>query len=221
MATSPRLPASAFPMPGDNFAAVDLRAVGTRYLTEAVCGEVGGCMEFAISTFGRRAHPAYPGGFEVAIGTNGDATPDYFVTNREVGACASSGQTLIFVQKAGATTLSAFCCHDADLNSGNMTMTPPMSALGLAVGTTINFSVAAFDNYFSGQDSDTVTGMRFTPGAARLNVMGLPFGEVAARGNGDVVVTRGATLPARSSEDGLLFMHRRNTEREADLLRSN
>ena len=111
--------------------------------------------------------------------------------------------------------------EDADLNSGNMTMTVPMAALGLAVGTTINFSVAALDNYFSGQVSDSLTGMRFTPGAARFNVVGLPFGEVAARGNGDVVVTRGAALPAKSSEAGLLFMHRRNTEREADILRSN
>jgi minor extracellular serine protease Vpr len=221
MATSPRLPASALPNPGDNFAAVDLRAVGTRYLTAAVCGEVGGCLEFAISTFGRRAHPVYPAGFEVAIDTNADGKPDYFVTNREAGAFASSGQTLIFVQKAGATTASAFFYADADLNSGNMTMTVPMSALGLAVGTTINFSVDAGDNYFSGKVSDAITGMRFTPGAARFNVVGLPFGEVPARGNGEVVVTRGAALPAKSSEAGLLVMHRRNTEREADILRSN
>jgi minor extracellular serine protease Vpr len=221
MATSPRLPASALPNPGDNFAAVDLRAVGTRYLTQAVCGEVGGCLEFAVSTYGRRAHPAYPGGFEVAIDTNGDGKPDYFVSNGEAGAFASSGQTLVYVQKAGATTRSAFFYADADLNSGNMTMTVPMSALGLAAGTTINFSVEAFDNYFSGNVSDALTGMRFTPGAARFNVVGLPFGEVPARGKGELVVTRGAAAPAKSSEDGLLFMHRRNTEREADILRSN
>jgi minor extracellular serine protease Vpr len=221
MATSPRLSASAFPNPGDNFAAVDLRAVGTRYLTEAICGEVGGCLEFAISTFGRRAHPAYPAGFEVAIDTNGDGKPDYFVSNGEAGAFASSGQTLVYVQKAGATTRSAFFFADADLNSGNMTMTVPMSALSLAVGTTINFSVDAADNYFSGKVSDAITGMRFTPGAARFNVVGLPFGEVPARGRGEVVVTRGAAAPAKSSEDGLLVMHRRNTEREADVLRSN
>lgn len=221
MATNPRLPASALPKPGDNFAAIDLRAVGTRYLTEAVCGEAGGCLEFAISTFGRRAHPAYPAGFEVAIDTNGDGKPDYFVSNGEAGTFASSGQTLVYVQKAGATTRSAFFFADADLNSGNMTMTVPMSALGLAVGTTINFAVDAADNYFSGKVSDAITGMRFTPGAARFNVAGLPFGEVPARGTGEVAVARGAVLPAKSSEAGLLIMHRRNAEREADILRSN
>jgi minor extracellular serine protease Vpr len=128
---------------------------------------------------------------------------------------------LIYVQKAGATTASAFFFADADLNSGNMTMTVPMSALGLAVGTTINFSVQAGDNYFSDKVSDVITGMRFTPGAARFNVVGLPFGEVPARGRGEVAVTRSAALPAKSSEAGLLIMHRRNTESEADILRSN
>ncbi len=221
MATSPRLPASAFPKPGDNFAAVDLRAVGTRYLAEEVCGAAGGCIEFAISTFGRRAHPAYPALFEVAIDTNGDGTPDYFVTNQEAGAFASTGQTLIYVQKAGSTTQSAFFYADADLNSGNMTMTVPMAALGLTPGTTINFSVAAADNYFTGNVTDSLTGMRFTPGAARFNVVGVPFGDVTARGTGEVVVTRSAAVPAKSSEAGLLVMHRRNADREADILRSN
>ena len=221
MATSPRLPASALPKPGDNFAAIDLRAVGTRYLTEAVCGEVGGCLEFAISTFRRRAHPAYPAGFEVAIDTNGDGQADYFVFNQEAGAFGSSGQTLIYVQKAGASTQSAFFYADADLNSGNMTMTVPMSALGLAVGTTINFSVSVADNYFSGLVSDSIADMRFTPGAARFNVVGLPFGEVPARGTGVLVATRAAPAATSSSEAGLLILHRRNAELEADILRSN
>ena len=174
-----------------------------------------------VATFNLPTHPAYPAVFEVAIDTNGDGQPDYFVFNQEAGAFGSSGQTLIYVQKAGATTQSAFFYADADLNSGNMTMTVPMSALGLAVGTTINFSVVAADNYFSGLVSDSIADMRFTPGAARFNVVGLPFGEVPARGSAVLVATRGAPAAARSSEAGLLIMHRRNTEREADLLRSN
>jgi len=83
MATSKKLPKSALPQPGDNFAAVDLRAVGVCYLAQDVCGVTGRCLEFAISTNGRRAHPAYPGGFEVDIDTNGDGNPDYFVYNEE------------------------------------------------------------------------------------------------------------------------------------------
>lgn len=67
-----------------------------------------GCLEFAISTYGRRAQAACSAGFEVAEDSNGDGKPDYFVSNQEAGAFASSGQTLIYVQKAGTTSKSAF-----------------------------------------------------------------------------------------------------------------
>ena len=99
LATSPELPASALPKPGDNFSVTDLRAVGARFLAEDICGEVGGCLEFAISSYGRRPHPAYPAGFEIDIDTNGDGVVDYFVFNAENGGCCLTGQTLAFVQK--------------------------------------------------------------------------------------------------------------------------
>ena len=41
-----------------------------------VVGVPGGILEFAINTNGRRAHPAYPAGFEVDIDTNGDGVVD-------------------------------------------------------------------------------------------------------------------------------------------------
>ena len=50
-------------------------------------------LEFAINTNGRRSHPAYPGGFEVDIDTNGDGVADYAVYNAEHGGFGSSGQT--------------------------------------------------------------------------------------------------------------------------------
>ena len=220
MATSPKLPKSALPKPGDNFAAVDLRAVGVRYLAPDVCGVAGGCLEFAVNTYGRRAHPAYPGGFEIDIDTNGDGVPDYYVYNAERGGFNATGQTLIYVQNAATSVTSAYFYADADLNSGNMIMTVPMSALGLQTGTTIGFTALAFDDYFSGLVSDTLTGMRFTPGAARFNAVGLPFGEVPAGSRGRIEVTRANVAGAASTESGLLFMHRRNAEQEADILKS-
>ena len=125
---------------------------------------------------------------------------------------------MIFVQKVGATTRSAFYFADADLNSGNMIMTVPMNALALEAGTTINFSVLAFDNYFSGLVSDEVTGMRFTPGAARFNPVGDQFGEVPSKTGVRVEVSRAKVADATSSETGLLFMHRHNAKQEADIL---
>ena len=181
MATSPKLPKADLPNPGDNFAVVDLRAVGTRYLTADVCGVAGGCLEFAISTHGRRAHPAYPGTLEVDIDTNGDGVADFYVFNAEQGGFNVTGATLINVQNATTGATSAFFYADADLNSGNMIMTVPMAALGLSAGTTIGFDVLAADNYFSGLVSDAITGMRFTPGSARFDAVGLPFGDVPSK----------------------------------------
>ena len=221
MATSAKLPRSALPKPGDEFAAVDLRAVGARYLTADVCGEIGGCLEFAISTHGRRPHPAYPAGFQIDIDTNGDGVPDYSVFNEESGGFDASGQTLVFVRSAATGFSTAYFYADADLNSGNMTMTVPMSALGLPAGKTIVFSALAFDNYFTGAVSDSLTGMRFTPGAARFTAVGLPFGDVPSRAGGRVDVTRANVSNASSTESGLLILHRRNAGREADILKAN
>ena len=220
MATSPKLPSSALPKPGDNFAAVDLRAVGARFLGADVCGATGGCVEFAISTFGRRAHPAYPGGFEVDIDTNGDGVADFYVFNSESGGFNVTGQTLISVQNAATGVATAFFYADADLNSSNMIMTVPMTALGLVAGKTIAFDVFALDNYFSGLVSDMVTGMRFTPGSARFNAVGYPFGDVPSKTGGKIGVTRANVANTASTETGLLIMHRRNKQ-EADILLAN
>jgi hypothetical protein len=223
LATSPKLPRSELPQPGDNFAAVDLRAVGVRYLAEDICGEPDGCLEFAINTHGRRAHPAYPGGFEVDIDTNGDGVVDFAVYNEELGSGTPSatGQTVIWVQDLKAGTRSAFFFADADLNSGNMIMTTAMSQFGLKAGTTINFSVFAIDNYFSGRTSDEITGLRFTPGAARFNVDGDPFGEALSKSGTRVELTRAKADTSKSSESGVLFMHRRNSGLEADFIRAH
>ncbi len=71
---------------------------------------------------------------------------------------------------------------DADLNSGNVILTAPVNSgpgtITLAPGATIGFSVFASDNYFTGNATDAIEGMRFTPGLARFGVVGDPFGTV-------------------------------------------
>ena len=114
---------------------------------------------------------------------------------------------------------------DVDLNSGNVIFTVPMNSsagsvnVGVAPGTTMKFSVYAFDNYFSGNLTDSIEGMLFTPGKARFGVVGDPFGTVAPNGSAQLGVTT-ATLPdTLSSELGLLMMYRRNAGQEADAVR--
>lgn len=214
---SKKIPRSELPAPGDNFAIIDMRSVGVRHLPAAVFGD--DYLEFAINTNGRRAHPNYPAEFDVYLDTTGDGQPDFVIFNAENGGVAVSGQNVTFVANLATGTATAVFFTDADLNSGNVIMTVPMSALSLAVGTTINIDVFAFDNYFTGEQTDEITGMRFTPGIPRFGVVGFPFGAVPARGSADVGVTT-ATLPdTLSSELGLLMMYRRNAGHEADAVR--
>jgi minor extracellular serine protease Vpr len=216
---SKKIPRSELPGPGDNFAVIDMRSVGVRHLPAALTGLPFDVLEFAINTNGRRAHPNYPAEFDIYLDTTGDGKPDFVVFNAENGGFGVTGQNVTFLFNLATNTATAFFFTDADLNSGNVIMTVPMPAMGLAAGTTVGIDVFAFDNYFSGNLTDEITGMRFTPGVPRFGVVGLPFGAVASKGSADLGVTT-ATLPdTLSSELGLLMMYRRNAGQEADAVR--
>jgi subtilisin family serine protease len=215
---SPRIPSSEIPGPGSNQAVIDLRSVGVRY---SAADDV---IEFAINSSGRRSHPAYPGGFEIDLDTNGDGVFDFAVFNAELGTFASSGQTVVFVQKLkpdGSPDGAAgvFFYADADLNSGNIILLAPASVMGLAAGQTFSFTALAYDNYFSGVVSDAIEGMRFTPGTPRFGVAGDPFGDLGAFAFSSLGITKAAVDDTKSSELGLLMMYRRNTGAEAQALR--
>jgi subtilisin family serine protease len=212
------------PKPGESYALVDLRAVGVRHLAAADWG--ADYLEFAISTFGRRAHPNYPAEFDIYIDSNNDGVDDYVVFNTEVGGYSASGQNAVYIANlaTGAPATAVFYT-DADLNSGNVIFTVPMNSsaggvnVGVAPGATMRFSVYAFDNYFTGSLTDALEGMVYTPGSARFGVVGDPFGSVAPNGTAQLGVAT-ATLPDTvSSELGLLMMYRRNAGTEADILR--
>ena len=200
--TSGRIPTSQLPKTGDNFAIIDLRSVGVRYLDLA-----GGVVQFAINTHGERAHPAYPAEFDVYVDTNSDGVDDYVIYTVENGAFASSGQTLVAVQRLPAGAGAAFFYADASLNSGNIILTAPAAALGLAPGARFTFSVYAFDNYFTGFLTDAIEGMTFTVGQPRYAVSD-EFPVVPAGGNttlGIQAVPGGAA--ASPSQSGLLLMY--------------
>jgi hypothetical protein len=180
-------------------------------------------LEFAINTTGRRATPNYPAEFDVLVDVDGDGVEDYVVFNAELGGFAASGQNAVFVGDLRTGAAEGFFYTDADLNSGNVIFTAPLNigpgSITLAPGATIGFSVYAVDNYFSGDNTDAIEGMRFTPGQARFGVVGAPSGTVDARGRATLDVST-ATLPdSQSTELGLLIMYRRNAGAEADAIR--
>ena len=124
------------------------------------------------------------------------ALPDFVVFNAENGGFSASGQNLVYVANlaTGAPATAVFYT-DADLNSGNVIFTVPMNSsagsvnVGVQPGTTFGFSVYAFDNYFTGNKTDAIENMLFTPGNARYSSTGDPFGTVAPRSFATVPVT--------------------------------
>jgi minor extracellular serine protease Vpr len=153
--TSPRIQKKDLPKPGDNFAIVDLRSVGARQL--------GSNIQFGIDTFGQRAHANYPAEFDVYIDSNNDGNFDYVVFNLENGGFGTSGQNVVEVFNLGTNApVGIFFFNDADLNSGNAIMTAPLAAVGLTPSTKFRYSVFAFDNYFTGNQTDAIENMTLT-----------------------------------------------------------
>lgn len=191
------------PQPGDNFAIVDLKAVGVRLVS------LGGVphVQFAIDTYGARAHPNYPAEFDIYIDANRDGVPDAVIFNLENGAFASSGQNVVASGPlAGPIRVRFFA--DADLNSGNIIMTAPLSALGLTPGTTFDFSVYAFDNYFTGNQTDAIEGMTYTLDTPRF-VPSSFAPVVPASGSVTLGIAGIAAGDTKSpSQSGLLLMYR-------------
>lgn len=224
--SSPRLPASERPGPGDNFALVDLKSVGVRYLPAAATGGAGDLLEFGIAVWDRNAHPLYPRGVEIDIDTNGDGVNDWAVYQTESGGFGASGQSTVVLLNLATGAGSIYFFNDADLNSGVMRFLVPMNAsggfarnLGVQPGTTIRFSAYAYDNYFTDNITDAIEGMRFTPGAPRFTtaVAGADTGTVASRGALARVPlrTNAAVTAEQSTESGLLLMFRANNGEES------
>ena len=217
--TSPRIPARFLPGPGDNFAIIDLKSVGAR-LVGIGGGRFG--IQFAINTYGERAHPNYPAEFDVLIDNDRDGEFDFAVFNSESGAFASSGQNVVSVFNLKSNTVAGpFFFTDADLDSANAVLTAPLSALGLTPDTQFDFAVVALDNYFTGELTDSIEGMTYTPAAPRFVAVGVPDSGVPAGGSSLLSIGFfAAGERASPSQSGLLLMYRDGKPgREADAIR--
>ena len=161
--TSDAIAKDHLPGPGDNFAIIDLRSVGVRQL--------GSNIQFGIDTFGQRSHANVPAEFDIYIDSNNDGTFDFVLFNLENGGTGTSGQNVVevFNLKTNAP-VGIFFFTDADLNSGNAIMTAPLAAVGLTPSTKFTYSVFAFDNYFTGNLTDSIENMTFTLGTPRFSL---------------------------------------------------
>jgi subtilisin family serine protease len=211
LGTSGRIPPPTLPKDGDNYAVIDLKSFGVRW--------AGTAIQFAVDTFGTRAHPNYPAEFDVYLDTNRDGTSDYVIYNLENGGFGATGQNVVAVVKLATGTGAIYYYTDADLDSSTAILTAPLAALGLTTSTQFDVSVYACDNYFSGACTDAITGMTYTVGVPRyypdsytpvvpaggsstLGIHALPGGDTAS-----------------PSQQGLLLVYRDAREqRQADAI---
>lgn len=202
------------PLPGSNIALVDLRAVGARLVAP-------GILQFAINTYGRRSHPSYPAEFDIYLDLDRDGIDDAVLFNAEADGFGASGQTVIYLYDFRTDEVSAYYYADADLNSGNIIFTVPTAALGIADNTSFDFSVYAFDNYFSGALTDFIGPMRFNPARPKWATSGAPTsGTVAPAGSVQWrSAAQGGGATASPSQQGFLLMYRRDRDYEADVVR--
>jgi subtilisin family serine protease len=218
LGTSSRIPPPQLPGPGDAFAVVDLKSVGAR-LADSSTGP-GTVIQFAINTFGVRSHPNYPAEFDIYIDSNRDGTADYVVFNLENGGFAATGQNVVGVFNLATNTAVVRFFTDADLNSANAILTARLSDLGLTASSKFDFSVFAFDNYFTGNLTDAIEKMTYTPSTPRFSTSGIPTTGVPVGGSStlNIQAVSGGDV-ASPSQTGILLMYRDGrTQREADAI---
>jgi subtilisin family serine protease len=210
--SSPRIPRQLLPGPGDNFTVINLSEVGVRLVSSSL----GPAVQFGIHTFGRRSHPNYPAEFDVYINVNATFTEGYIVFNAENGGFAASGQNVTFVANLATGKVAGFFFTDADLNSSNAILTAPLSAVGLTATSQFKFSIFAFDNYFTGNLTDSITDMTFSFAKPRFTATGIPAAGVPVGGRSVLTVSAvpgGDT--ASPSQKGVLLLSRDAARREA------
>ena len=139
----------------------------------------------------------------------------------ENGGFGASGQSVVVVQNAVTNVSSIYFYNIADLNSGDVTFTLPMGAIGVSTGTRIGFDVYAYDNYFTGDVTDFLGGMKFKVGSARFEQATKntsPFGSVARATSARVPFKTAVVPDADSTELGLLLMYGRNAGAESQAI---
>lgn len=232
-----QFPASALPAPGSDYAVINLRAVGLRLVCLTTsCTTFG--VQFAVNTFGQRSHPDVPAEFDVLIDANNDGTDDYDVFNADIGFETTgtfSGQNGVFIADLAAGTASGpYFYSVADLDSANVILTVPVSALTSSAGgpafsvtAPFTFSVLAFDNYYTGNLTDSIGPMKYEMDMPQSYSL-LPTASVPAGFSGGIeVYPNNASFPYFTgpyngnspSQSGLLLMYTNGKDgREADMV---
>jgi subtilisin family serine protease len=216
--TSPKLPLAVHPRPGDNFAIVDLRATGVRFVPNGA-GAGLDVIQFGVTTWGERSHPNYPAEFDVYLDTNMDGIDDFVAYTAESGGVAASGQNVTALLDLATNTQVVRFFTTADLGSSNAILNVLRNDLGLDPSAQFQFTVEAGDNYFTGAITDVVGPMTYTLDMPRFTANPDAF-TLAPGAAGPLAIDHHVAGDAASpSQTGLLMLHTDAKKgREADLI---
>lgn len=146
--------------------------------------------QFAVNTFGQRAHPNYPAEFDFYIDSDNDGAFDYIVFNFENGGFGVTGQNVVGVLNLKTNVVTVKFFADADLVSSNAILTVALADIGVDPDQPFTFFALAFDNYFTGALTDFIGPMIVTLDNPRFFGTGVPSSGVPVNGSGNLTVLR-------------------------------
>jgi subtilisin family serine protease len=212
VATSPNLPPGRR---GGNVAVVDLKSIGvqTYPVPPGFCSSQESFVyAIAVNTWERRVMGAFPAEFDVAIDTNLDGEPDYVAFNGPIDGLADA-RAMTWVVNLATNEIDAFFFADHGTNDANTILLFCGEQIGRTAadfGVPMTLDVYAFDNYYSGTVTDSVTGIRVAPLGERyfgiIGPDGFGSGDVAPFSSAQLTVLDFGPTGTNPSERGLLLV---------------
>ena len=167
--------------PREGYAINDLRAVGVQTI-DAGIGEP--LLVFAVNTWGRWGN-ASKLEYDVAIDTNRDGSPDYYVVGYDLGALTSAtgepnGVLASFIFDASFSNLIDFWLADAPANGSTVELPAAASDFGLAPGaSSFDYTADIFNPFDDTQDDASGVGHfdAYAPAVSQGNFIALKPGS--------------------------------------------
>jgi hypothetical protein len=216
VAGSPNLPAARR---GTNTPIIDLRSIGVQTFpvpADFCSDDASFVYVIAVSTWERHSTiGAFPGEYDIFLDTNQDGDDDFVIFNAPVNGTSDVRElTYSFDLNDPDAVPQAFFFADNGTNDSNTLLTICGEQIGMNATNffeQMDMSVGAFDNYFTGNLTDTIEGITVAPlGERYLGIFdgdGNVSGNVSANSSRIVKVVDFGAADTNPSETGILLVN--------------
>jgi hypothetical protein len=215
---------------------IDLKEFGIREVTDT---DGSTALQFAVTTFDRRATPNLPNLYDIIFQTS---TGERFeVLNEDLsqltGAGGLDGSNVVGIFNLSSGAGNIYYYTQADFNSGNAILTIPIVApeIGLDLtGKTIRAAVSAYDFYYGGGSKDSIayndplsTWPTYKVGSPKFTLSKLPWTNAGTLSSDGLTLTfdqNGTQVQfnkkagVTTSSKGLLLLYRDAVSKESDVV---